>query len=179
MKKIVYTMTFLLVLLFKSEALLAQSFDKIEDLDFPKRVGYVNDFSNIFTSDTVQILEKKLKRYEEETGRMFLVVSFPVLSCIFEEEECASAFYNRWQIKKIRKNHHAILLFLSGGNRRGERSYLAFSHGEDEELIYRAGHNQFTIYTVDKLIAEGKVAEANVAYINFVMKILSNPIDDK
>lgn len=151
-------------------------FDKIEDLKLPNRIGYVNDFSGIFPQETRQALEQKLKKYEQDTGRMFLVVSFPILSCVGEEESCAFTFYKQWQIKKVRKNHHSIMLFLSGVNRRGERSFLGFSHDSDGRLLDQAGHDQFMTNTVDKLIAEGSVSEANVAYIDFVIKTLSTPI---
>ena len=151
-------------------------FDKIEDLTFPERVGYVNDFSGIFSQETRQELEEKLKKYEQDTNRIFLVVSHPALSCIFEEERCAIAIYKQWQIKKIRKNKQSILLFFSGANRRGERSFIGFSSDSDEKSLDRAGYYQFTDETVRKLTADGKVPEANVAYINFVIKALSTPI---
>lgn len=176
MKALLNITLFVLTLLFIPTITFAQ-FDNIEDMTLPKRVGYVNDFSGLFPEETRQMLEEKLKKYEQDTGRMFLVVSFPALSCIFEEEKCAFIFYEKWGIRKARKNHHAIMLFLSGGNRRGERSFLGFSHQDiDGKLLDQAGHDQFMTNTVDKLIAEGKVAEANVAYIDFIIKILSTPI---
>jgi len=154
----------------------AQMFDDIKNTKLPDRVGYVNDFSEIFPEKTRQALETKLKKYEQATGRMFLVVSFPALGCIFEEDMCSSVFYEKWKIRKARKDHHAIMLFLSGANRRGTRSFLGFSHGEDRDLLEQAGHDQFVVNTVDRLIAQGKVSEANVAYINFITQTLSAPI---
>lgn len=178
MKKSLNTAFFVLALLSMPNIVFAQ-FDNIEDLNLPKRVGYVNDFSGVFPSETRQMLEAKLKKYEQDTGRMFLVVSFPVLDCVFQEEKCSAAFYEKWQIKKARKKHHAIILFLSGANTRGKRSFLGFSHEDsDGKMVYRAGHDRFMTDVVDKLIVEGKVAEANVAYIDFVIGALSVPISN-
>ena len=42
---------------------------------FPKPIGYINDFSNLFTNEQVEKLEKRLVDYEKNTTREIAIIT--------------------------------------------------------------------------------------------------------
>lgn len=81
--------------------------------DIPEPQGYVNDFENIIDEDDE--LEKKLKKFEENTSNEIVVVTYPDLqgSTI---EDFAGTIFDTWEIGKEDKDN-GLLIFVSAGAR--------------------------------------------------------------
>ena len=172
MKKSLFLFVFLSIL--SASAASAQIiYENPRNPVFPDKTGYVNDFSGIFPPKTKIHLEKILKNYEEKTGRTFLVVSFPVLNCIFQEAMCTHALSRQWGVKK--NNPHSIILFISGAASRGQMSYLGLGVAE-KALFDEKSYYSFISETVEPLIGKGKTFEAYVAYVDFVIRALNTPV---
>jgi len=84
-------------------------------LEFPAPVGYVNDFTNILSSETKQTLEQQLAQLEEESLVELVVVTIESLEGE-ELNDYASRLFEAWGIGK--KNEENGVLFLIASDER-------------------------------------------------------------
>jgi len=77
--------------------------------DFPKPVGYVNDFGSLFSSGFRQTLEQDLENFEKETAVEIAVVTINSLegNAI---EDYAVRLFEQWKIGKKGKDNGLLIL---------------------------------------------------------------------
>jgi len=77
---------------------------------FPKPIGYVNDFENIFTSEQRIKLDKKIAAYELETTNEIAIVTIDSIKPYESIKDFATDLSNEWGIGKQGKNNGLLLL---------------------------------------------------------------------
>ncbi len=72
---------------------------------FPKAVGWVNDFSKVFSDTEYANLNEKLARYEQQSGNPIVVVSIDVDTLKSEHFfNYSIALGNHWGVGDAKKN---------------------------------------------------------------------------
>ena len=82
-----------------------------EDLNFPKPVGWVNDFEHVFTEKQFQKIEKTLSDYERKTSKEIVVVSLSTIDTITDFNEYALSLSNEWGVGKKKSNNGLTIVF--------------------------------------------------------------------
>ena len=81
---------------------------------FPKPIGFVNDFEQIFTIEQRQLLEMKLTEYEKSTTREFVIITIDSIKPYENIKNFATDLSNEWGIgKKETNNGIAIVMSKS------------------------------------------------------------------
>lgn len=83
---------------------------KKTNFKFPERVGYVNDFEGIFTSEQVKTLNELIIKHEKETTNEIALVtisSFEPYASLFDY---SLALGNDWGIGKKGKNNGIVIV---------------------------------------------------------------------
>lgn len=83
---------------------------------FPKSVGYVNDFENIFTPKQRMKLDTIIKAYEIETSNEIAVVTIDSIAPYENIKDFATDLANAWGIGKAGKDN-GLLILLSKSRR--------------------------------------------------------------
>lgn len=104
--------TLLTALLFGCFVLTGYSQDLSKaDVQFPNRVGYVNDFEGIFTPEQVKVLNEQVAKHEKETTNdiaIATIASFEPYANLFDY---SLALANQWDIgRKDKKNGIVIVM---------------------------------------------------------------------
>ena len=87
---------------------------KIENdtiLKFPKQIGYVNDYENVFTNEQISELENIIRDYEKKTTNEICVVSLKSIEPYNDISLYATELANNWGIGKSEKDNGLIILF--------------------------------------------------------------------
>lgn len=100
MKKIFLSFA-LLIIFSANNVVLSQS--------FPKHKGLVTDEANLFSSEQVDILERKLRDYENKTSIEIAVVTVDSMGG-YEVEDYSNNLFNTWGIGKKGMNNGLLLL---------------------------------------------------------------------
>lgn len=77
--------------------------------EFPKPVGYINDFEQILTSEQREELEKTLMEYEKKTSREIAVVTIDSIASHRDMLPYTTALLNTWGIGKSQKNNGLVI----------------------------------------------------------------------
>ena len=81
-------------------------------LDFPKQVGFVNDFENIFTEEQKVQLTKFLAYYKENSNREIAIITLASFPDNIEFETYAIKMSQNWRVGK--DNHgNGLTIVLS------------------------------------------------------------------
>ena len=78
---------------------------------FPKPIGYVNDFENVFTSEQLIKLNKRISAYELETTNEIAIVTINSIKPYENINEYATDLSIEWGIGKIEKNNGLLIIF--------------------------------------------------------------------
>jgi len=78
---------------------------------FPKPIGVVNDFEEIFTAEQVKELQKIILDFETETGNQIAVVSLNSIGNYESFEHYAHDLSNEWGVGSAGRNNGATLIF--------------------------------------------------------------------
>ena len=68
--------------------------------EFPKQVGCVNDFENIFTEEEIKFLEKLLIYYKDTSNRQIAVITIDSIPENAEFEQYAFRMSDNWNVGK-------------------------------------------------------------------------------
>ena len=68
--------------------------------EFPKQVGFVNDFENIFTEEEIKFLENLLIYYKESSNRQIAVITIDSIPENTEFEQYAIRMSDNWNVGK-------------------------------------------------------------------------------
>ena len=80
-------------------------------LKFPKSIGYVNDFENVFTSEQRIKLDKRIAAYELETTNEIAIVTIDSIIPYENINDFATDLSNEWGIGKREKDNGLLILF--------------------------------------------------------------------
>ena len=78
---------------------------------FPKPVGFVNDFGNIFTTEQKQILEKELVQYEQKTNHELVIITVDSITPYSSIKDFSTDLSNHWGIGKKDTNNGLAIVF--------------------------------------------------------------------
>jgi uncharacterized protein len=81
-------------------------------LKFPKRIGFVNDFENIFSEEEIKFLEKLLVYYEKSSNKEIAVITIGSIPENTEFDDYAIRMSNNWTVGK-RNNGNGLTVVLS------------------------------------------------------------------
>ncbi|MET2985945.1 TPM domain-containing protein [Aureibaculum conchae] len=73
---------------------------EIIESEFPKQIGFVNDFENIFTEEETKFLENLLIYYKENSNRQVAVITLDSIPKNTEFEQYAIRMSDNWNIGK-------------------------------------------------------------------------------
>ncbi|PKH52908.1 hypothetical protein CXF68_20360 [Tenacibaculum sp. Bg11-29] len=79
--------------------------------NFPKPIGYVNDFENIFTNDERIKLDKTIGAYQIESTNEIAIVTISSIEPYENIKKYATELSNEWGIGKAEKNNGLLILF--------------------------------------------------------------------
>jgi uncharacterized protein len=68
--------------------------------EFPKRIGFVNDFENIFTEEDIKFLENLLVNYQDNVNREITVITIDSIPENIEFEQYAIRMSDNWKVGK-------------------------------------------------------------------------------
>jgi len=68
--------------------------------EFPKQVGFINDFENIFTKEEIKFLDNLLIYYKENSNRQVAVITIDSIPENTEFEQYAIKMSDNWNIGK-------------------------------------------------------------------------------
>ena len=89
---------------------------QFDGMRFPKPLGFVNDFEQIFTIEERKALEKRLTEYEKSTTREFVIITVDSIKPYENINDFATDLSNNWGIgKKETDNGLSIVLSKSLG----------------------------------------------------------------
>jgi uncharacterized protein len=80
-------------------------------LKFPKQIGYVNDYGNVFTKEQISELENIIRDYEKATTNEISVVSTNSIKPYKDISLYTTELANQWGIGKAEKDNGLIILF--------------------------------------------------------------------
>ncbi|MDX6748058.1 TPM domain-containing protein [Polaribacter sp. PL03] len=83
----------------------------IKKSKFPRAIGYVNDFENIFTINQRIKLDKTIGTYEIESTNEIAIVTIESIKPYENIKAYASELSNDWGIGKAEKNNGLLILF--------------------------------------------------------------------
>ncbi len=94
----------LLVLIFVFAPLL------FADSEFPKPVGYVNDFAGVIEPDYAQKIESICQEVKQKTGVEIAVVTVKTVGTDYTPQQYANALFEKWGIGQKGKDNGILLL---------------------------------------------------------------------
>ncbi|RNL91458.1 TPM domain-containing protein [Sinomicrobium pectinilyticum] len=77
--------------------------------EFPKPVGYINDFEQILTPEQREELEKALSEYERKTSREIAVITIDSIAPYQGILPYTTALLNTWGVGKSQKNNGLVI----------------------------------------------------------------------
>jgi uncharacterized protein len=95
---------FFLILL--SSTLFSQS-----DFKFPDRLGYVNDFEKVFSSEQILELNKIIEKHEKETTNQIVIVSIDSFAPFETLFDYSLKLANHWGVGLKDKNNGIVIVF--------------------------------------------------------------------
>ncbi|MBJ6366809.1 TPM domain-containing protein [Snuella sedimenti] len=78
---------------------------------FPKPVGYVNDFEQIFTPDQKILLEKLISNYEKRTTKEIAIITVSTIEPYDNIKDYGTDISNEWGIGKKGKDNGLAIIF--------------------------------------------------------------------
>ncbi len=88
----------------------------INNEQFPKQTGFVNDYENILSSHEEFRLERQLKAHEKQTTNQIVIVTTSAISNYNNMREYAFALANHWHVG-TKELDNGILIMLSKSKR--------------------------------------------------------------
>ena len=82
-----------------------------DTIGFPKQIGYVNDFENVFTKEQISKLENLIRDYENKTTNEISIVTINSIEPYKDISLYTTELANHWGIGKTEKNNGLIILF--------------------------------------------------------------------
>ena len=82
-----------------------------DGMRFPKPIGFVSDYENVFTIEQRQILEKRLTEYEQSTTREFVIITVDSIKPYENLKKFATDLSNDWRIGKKETNNGLSIIF--------------------------------------------------------------------
>ncbi len=86
------------------------SFSFGQENNFPKRIGFVNDFENSLSKEEVKKLENLLITYEKQTSNEIFIVTISETANGIDFSTYALDLANNWAIGKIGKDNGLIIV---------------------------------------------------------------------
>ena len=75
-------------------------FSEMNKLEFPKQIGFVNDFENIFTEEQKTQLTKFLTYYQENSNREIAVITIDSIPKNIEFDQYSIKMSDNWKVGK-------------------------------------------------------------------------------
>jgi uncharacterized protein len=100
------TLLFGLFLILISQTIFAQS-----DFKFPDKIGYVNDFEGIFTTEQVSELNVIIAKHEKETTNQIVIVSIKSYAPYETLFDYSLKLANYWEVGLKDKNNGLAIVF--------------------------------------------------------------------
>ena len=104
-------------------SLLEPKADKMS-CDFPKRIGFVNDYCNFLTSDETKKLEQTIAGFHAQTGIQIIIVIEDSKKSHSRKFHTPCEISKKWHLDKP-ENCHDIIIAISR-----KRTYVDISYGE-------------------------------------------------
>lgn len=102
--------------------------DNVESI-FPKPLGLVNDYRNVFTDDQVSFLSDLLENYEKDTSRQVAIVTIDSMEPYQDIVTYGSDLGNFWGVGTKEKNKGLLIVFCKPCKQVG------IATGEGTELV--------------------------------------------
>ena len=80
--------------------------------EFPKQIGFVNDFENIFTEEEIKSLEKLLIYYKDTSNRQVVVITINTVPKNVQFEQYAIRMSDNWNIGR-ENNENGLTVVMS------------------------------------------------------------------
>ena len=77
---------------------------------FPKQVGYVNDYENLFTENEQKILENKISTFEKQANVEIALININSIEPFTNLKEYSTALSNEWGIGKNATNNGITII---------------------------------------------------------------------
>ena len=100
------TLLFGLFLILISQTIFAQS-----DFKFPDKIGYINDFEGIFTTEQVSELNAIIAKHEKETTNQIVIVSIKSYAPYETLFDYSLKLANYWEVGLKDKNNGLAIVF--------------------------------------------------------------------
>ena len=84
---------------------------EISKFQFPKSIGYVNDFENNFTSTQIDSLDTFLTNYEKKTTREIAVITIDSITPYNNIKDYSTDLSNAWGVGKKDKSTGLTIIF--------------------------------------------------------------------
>ena len=135
-------------------------------VNYPKPVGFVNDFAGILSNEVKNTLENKLKDYKEKTSIELVIVT---VSSLEGEtvEEYTIGLAQTWGVGKKKKDNGIVVLVASN-----ERKVRVETGYGIEPNITDAQASQIIRNDIIPLFKENKMSEGIVAGVDSIIKTL-------
>lgn len=78
---------------------------------FPKPIGYVNDYANVFTAEQRVNLDEKISYYEFETTNEIAIITIDSIAPYDNISDFTTDLAKEWGIGKAEKNNGLVILF--------------------------------------------------------------------
>ncbi|WP_114783681.1 TPM domain-containing protein [Botryobacter ruber] len=85
----------------------------LKEVDFPKPIGYVNDFENLFTAEQVKKLTEVITLYEQKTTNEIAVITIDSIEPYSDFNQYAVDLSKSWGVGKSGKNNGLTIVFSS------------------------------------------------------------------
>lgn len=141
---------------------------EINTLEFPKRIGYVNDFENIFTADEIKFMENALLYYSDHSNREITIITLASIPENITFEDYAIRISNTWGVGE-NNNKSGLSIVLSKTLRKVRISTTEKARNSltdefckkviDEQMIpefKKGNYNDGVLLGIDELIREWK-----------------------
>lgn len=96
---------------FKNEKLDAKVEKTVQNLQFPKPLGYVSDFEKTLTDKEIEDLTKRLSDYEKQTSNQIAIVSISDNLTENNFDQYAIDLSNHWKIGTSEKNNGLTIIY--------------------------------------------------------------------
>lgn len=83
----------------------------LKESNFPKPVGYVNDFENLFTAEQVKQLTDLISDYEKQTTNVIAVITVSSIEPYSDFNQYAIDLSNSWGVGKKEKDNGLTIVF--------------------------------------------------------------------
>ena len=87
-----------------------QKLEVIES-EFPKQIGFVNDFENIFTTDEIKFLNKMLVYYQKNSNKEFVVITIGSIPGGIDFDDYAIKMSESWKVGKNNDGNGLTIVF--------------------------------------------------------------------